>query len=73
MTHITIGGLDWLRDSSRATPTEIYLSGGIYLSGVYYGAPDPNVVFAQNFFFLFADNSKSRRCLDLTLKVVVAP
>jgi hypothetical protein len=64
MTHITIGGLDWLRDSIWATSAEIYLS------GVYYGALDSNVVFALSI-FLSADNSKSRRCLDFTLKVVV--
>jgi hypothetical protein len=56
--------LDWWRDSIWATSAEIYLS------GVYYGAPDFNVVFALNY-FLSADNSKSRRCLELTLKVVV--
>jgi hypothetical protein len=42
----------------------------IYLSGVYYGATKSNVVFAQNN-FLSADEIKSRRCLELTLKVVV--
>ncbi len=53
-----------MRDSSRATSTKIYSS------GVYYGRRNSNVVFALND-FLSADNSKSRRCLDHTLKVVV--
>jgi hypothetical protein len=47
-----------------ATPTKIYLS------GVYYGATNPNVVFALNS-FLSADDTKSRRCLKQFLKVVV--
>jgi hypothetical protein len=36
------------------------------------GRRNPNVVFVFSIFFLSADNSKSRRCLELTLKVVVA-
>ncbi len=35
------------------------------------GRRNPNVVFAPNN-FLSADNSKSRRCLEDTVKVVVA-
>ncbi len=36
------------------------------------GRRNPNVVVVQNIFFLSGDNSKSRRCSELTLKVVVA-
>jgi hypothetical protein len=64
MTHINILGLDGRRDLFRATSTKIYLS------GVYYGATKSNVVFAPNN-FLSADECKSRRCLELTSKVVV--
>jgi hypothetical protein len=64
MTHIYILGLDGRRDLFQATSPKIYLS------GVYYGATKSNVVFAQNN-FLSVDDSKSRRCLELTVKVVV--
>jgi hypothetical protein len=49
----------------KATPTEIYLS------GVYYGATNLNVVFALSSIFT-ADVTKSRRCLKQVLKVVFA-
>jgi hypothetical protein len=47
-----------------ATPTKIYLS------GVYYGATNPNVVFALSS-FLSADDTNSRRCSKHSSKVVV--
>jgi hypothetical protein len=42
----------------------------IYLLGVYYGAADPNVVFAYSR-IVSADTTKSRRSLEQFLKVVV--
>jgi hypothetical protein len=65
MTHNTIGGSEGWRDTLLSNPKR-----NLFIGRLLWGAGS-KCRLCTEYFFLSADNSKSRRCLEFTLMVVV--